>query len=313
MRHEASLYMRTPVEDTDHNTDVREATEVVEIALKRIRSEEDAERVLDEIERRTAGRTEVDVETTPSGTPASLKRQVRKADKAEKPVVALEAAVEQTSGEQTAESEALSAAVQEAMSRPDDGLLEAHTYLRRAVLRRMTPLQAVDTALYVSVNRLQYGPFVTRLMRGASTIAWHGAGWAAGALALAVVEPSRGRSAAREMLPALLVTNTLVERVIKKYFRRRRPFITIVQAMVVGRKPGSWSFPSGHSATSFACASALSARYPWRRPILYSLASLVAFSRVYLGHHYPMDVVSGATIGEGLSRMVVWVLHRMRR
>lgn len=290
-----------------------QAVHVIESALGRIHSEEDAERVIDELERRTAGRTQAYADATPTGPPVTVEREVRRAGEGEdKAVAALQATVEQTTGPQTAGSRELGEAVEEAMSQPEESV-EAHEYLRRAVLKRMTPLQAWDASLYIFVNRLQHSELVTRAMRAASTLAWHGAAWGAAALVLAALDPRRGRVAAREMIPALLVTNTLVERVIKKYFRRRRPFITLVQAMVVGRKPGSWSFPSGHSATSFACASALGARYPRRRPILYGLASLVAFSRVYLGHHYPSDVLSGATIGEGLSRLVVWAVRRARR
>jgi membrane-associated phospholipid phosphatase len=61
--------------------------------------------------------------------------------------------------------------------------------------------------------------------------------------------------------------------------------------------PHSSSFPSGHAATSFACATVLGAAVPrWRVP-LYLLATLVAWSRAYVGVHYPLDVVAGAALG----------------
>jgi len=88
-----------------------------------------------------------------------------------------------------------------------------------------------------------------------------------------------------------------VEFPIKYYFRRRRPFIDLVQAIAVGKKPGTYSFPSGHSAASFAGAWLLCRHYPRLAPLWYSVAALVGFSRVYLGAHYPGDVLSGAVLG----------------
>ena len=57
------------------------------------------------------------------------------------------------------------------------------------------------------------------------------------------------------------------------------------------------SFPSGHAATSFACAVVLASFVPrWRVP-LYALAVLIAFSRLYVGVHFPLDVLGGAVLG----------------
>jgi undecaprenyl-diphosphatase len=57
------------------------------------------------------------------------------------------------------------------------------------------------------------------------------------------------------------------------------------------------SFPSGHAATSFAGAALLSRFLPGRWPVLFLLAVGIAFSRVYVGVHYPADVVGGAILG----------------
>jgi undecaprenyl-diphosphatase len=88
-----------------------------------------------------------------------------------------------------------------------------------------------------------------------------------------------------------------VELVIKPFFKRRRPFITIIQAIVIGRKPGTWSFPSGHAAGAFAGAWLINRKYPKLSLLRYFIASLVGFSRIYLGDHYPGDVASGSLIG----------------
>jgi undecaprenyl-diphosphatase len=80
--------------------------------------------------------------------------------------------------------------------------------------------------------------------------------------------------------PALWLATATVEHPIKKWFRRRRRFIHLIEAIIVGRKPGSYSFPSGHSAAAFAGALLLAREYPAGARGFFGLASLVAFSRV---------------------------------
>ena len=71
---------------------------------------------------------------------------------------------------------------------------------------------------------------------------------------------------------------------------------------------GHGSFPSGHTAAAFSVATVLSRRYPkhrWLPYVAYSLAGVVAFSRVSLTSHFPSDVVMGAALGYTVSRYVV--------
>jgi undecaprenyl-diphosphatase len=63
--------------------------------------------------------------------------------------------------------------------------------------------------------------------------------------------------------------------------------------------PNSMSFPSGHSASAFAFVTGASAEMPILLPVLVPLAGTVAYSRVYIGVHYPSDVAAGAAIGIG--------------
>jgi undecaprenyl-diphosphatase len=139
-----------------------------------------------------------------------------------------------------------------------------------------------------------------------------GAGWGLVLLAGLIANRRQGWRAARAVAPALWLTATTVEGPIKHFFRRRRPFISLVRAIVVGRKPGSYSFPSGHSATAFAGAVLLSRYYPEQKRKLLTIAGLVAFARVYLGAHYPGDVLSGSLVGALLGRLFGRMLRRKR-
>jgi undecaprenyl-diphosphatase len=78
----------------------------------------------------------------------------------------------------------------------------------------------------------------------------------------------------------------------KLAIHRARPTVPALVA-----EPHSHSFPSGHAASSFACAVVLAAYVPRWRVAFYVLAALIAFSRAYVGVHYPLDVLAGAAWG----------------
>jgi membrane-associated phospholipid phosphatase len=81
-------------------------------------------------------------------------------------------------------------------------------------------------------------------------------------------------------------------------------------------EPTTSSFPSGHAATSFACAATLAWLLPRRAaPVLFVLAAAIAYSRVYVGVHYPLDVLAGAALGLLVAtalRLLLTVLRRSR-
>jgi undecaprenyl-diphosphatase len=79
---------------------------------------------------------------------------------------------------------------------------------------------------------------------------------------------------------------------------RPRPPVAYPRPKPLVGVPHDGSFPSGHAATSFACATLLAWALPRRyAPLLFLLAAAIAFSRVYVGVHYPLDVLGGAALG----------------
>jgi undecaprenyl-diphosphatase len=74
--------------------------------------------------------------------------------------------------------------------------------------------------------------------------------------------------------------------------------------------PHSHSFPSGHTATSFAAAIVLTALVPRGAPFFFLLAAAIAYSRLYVSVHYPLDVLGGAVIGVATALLLLAVVRR---
>lgn len=94
-------------------------------------------------------------------------------------------------------------------------------------------------------------------------------------------------------------------RLLKKNIKRIRPCNAIEQVHLTVKKTGSYSMPSNHAANFFALATVFSFFFRRYRYIFFSLAVLVAFSRISVGVHYPFDTLVGALIGMMLAGLVI--------
>jgi undecaprenyl-diphosphatase len=126
--------------------------------------------------------------------------------------------------------------------------------------------------------------------------------WLAIALALAVV---RRRPSIFALVLVADVAADLLADLGKALVHRHRPFVH-----QLGPSTATHSFPSGHSATSFACAAVLASLAPRLRVPLYALAVLIALSRLYNGDHFPLDVLAGAALGSIVAVVVLRVSRR---
>lgn len=300
---------------------IDQTQQALEQAIKTISTPEEADRVIEELERMAQGISEHQVaQQTP--TPADAQQAAEMIQHAaevpapERPQAVIgEIAAQIAAAESPEDEAALSAGVQQVtnpqaqpMHVPETE--EERRMLQEALLRRLKPLQKLDAAVFLAINNLPHPRLANDFFFLLTTLFNRGDAWLAGMIIAALRDP-RQRRVIVDVLPALWLTAGVVEGPIKQVFRRQRPFISVVRAIVVGKKPGNYSFPSGHSAAAFAGAYLLTRHYPWLAPLFYAIAALVGFSRVYLGAHYPGDVLSGALVGSVLADAFRRVSHEI--
>lgn len=175
-------------------------------------------------------------------------------------------------------------------------------------LTRLLPRrrETLDARGYTAINRLPHTSYWDEHLEPVSDLG-KGFGWVAASAWLALRDGRRGRRAGLAASAAMFAAIALVQGPAKHYFSRRRPYSRRL-AIVVGPRPVDSSFPSGHAAGSFAAAVALASFYRRDRPLLALAATAVGASRVYLGHHFPSDVLVGAALGSGVGGVAARLL-----
>ena len=107
----------------------------------------------------------------------------------------------------------------------------------------------------------------------------------------------RGKIAVISLIILIIVTDQTGYRLLKELFERVRPCNALSDAITPIGCAGGFSFPSNHALNNFAAAVFLLRLYPQYKWIFLITATLIAISRIYLGVHYPSDVLGGALIG----------------
>lgn len=118
----------------------------------------------------------------------------------------------------------------------------------------------------------------------------------------------KSRDASQLVLCALLLATIFGQVTIKSFVKRLRPCQEYPEVKILVPVPSDHSFPSGHTTSSFACATMVCYFYPWLGIICLIFAGLMAFSRIYLFVHYLSDVIFGMLLGITVSLAILLML-----
>jgi undecaprenyl-diphosphatase len=118
-------------------------------------------------------------------------------------------------------------------------------------------------------------------------------GW----IGLVILCQARMGTIPSETIEHIAAADQLSSRILKPIFRRIRPSTTLTDTVPLFGRRTSYSFPSTHASNFFSAAPVVSAVVPEVTVVAYAYAAAVCFSRIYVGDHYPSDVVAGTVLG----------------
>jgi len=136
-----------------------------------------------------------------------------------------------------------------------------------------------------------------------------------GIIILSIKGGTKGRIASIVLIIGVILADYSSAQIIKPYFQRIRPSHDILdQIRLLVPKGGRYGFVSSHAANMYVSATILGYFYSKQKRLFFTIASLVAFSRVYVGVHYPADIVFGGLLGYGLGWITItsWVIIKMK-
>ena len=165
---------------------------------------------------------------------------------------------------------------------------------------------ALDGQLLLLIQEYLRNDILTPLMTGLTSLGDYGQIWIA--IGVILLIPKRTRRTGVLSLLSLLCAHLLCNFVLKDYVMRARPYDVIEGIYCLIEKPTDYSFPSGHAMTAFAAAVVIFKNRPKRLGIpVMALAFVMAFSRLYVGVHYPSDVILGALLGTLIAMIFFWI------
>lgn len=190
-------------------------------------------------------------------------------------------------------------------------MIRINSLLQRGILSMgMIILKAIyvfDNYVLFLIKKYVQNKYLDAIMRVITTTGNLGSIWVAIAFLLIIRKPYREIGIL--VLITLIAGTILGEGIIKNIVKRNRPFHRRSYLNLLITKPKSYSFPSGHTLSSFAAAHTLSVYFLQYKFIFIAIAILIALSRVYLYVHYPTDIISGTILGILCSKLVLVIFN----
>jgi len=170
-------------------------------------------------------------------------------------------------------------------------------------------LYRMDSGILLWIQNNLRNPYFTPIMKFITRLGDRGIVWIM--ITLLLLYFQKTRRVGVFSLVSLMLELIIVNLIMKNIFVRVRPYDAISGLSLLVRRPWGFSFPSGHAGSSFACAVILYRMTPRK----YGLSALVlafaiAFSRLYVGVHYPSDVLMGAILGTAVAAAVLKFLPK---
>ncbi|UZQ52175.1 phosphatase PAP2 family protein [Clostridium kluyveri] len=175
-----------------------------------------------------------------------------------------------------------------------------------ATTKMMSLIQKLDNYILYAIKKYVQNKYLDILMTIITAMGNLGLIWIIIAVALLLDKPYR--LIGYIVIFTLVVSTIVGEGIIKHIVRRVRPCNQQDNVSLLIRKPISYSFPSGHTVSSFAAAEVLSMYFTQYKLTFIAIAFLIALSRLYLYVHYPSDIIAGIIVGILCSRLIFIVL-----
>ena len=169
-------------------------------------------------------------------------------------------------------------------------------------------IQHLDGEILLQIQQHLRIDLLTPFMKFVTFLGNGGWFWILCAVVLLAIPKTRktGYAAVLSLIFGVIVTNLLLKNIVA----RPRPFTEVEGLIPLIAKPTDFSFPSGHTTASFAVALVMLRMLPKKYGIpAVILAALVAVSRLYLGVHYPTDVLAGFVVALVGSTLAVWIVR----
>ncbi|NFP92715.1 phosphatase PAP2 family protein [Clostridium sporogenes] len=172
----------------------------------------------------------------------------------------------------------------------------------------MNFIQNMDIYLLDFIHRNIANDFLDKVMIFITSIGNLGLIWIA--ISLLLLISKKYRKVGMLCIASLVLSSLIGEVVLKNLVQRGRPFTAIEGINLLIKSPKSFSFPSGHTASSFAVATVIGRKIKNFKLPIYILAFSIAFSRLYLYVHYPSDVLVGALIGIISANIILYTYNK---